>query len=143
MCFFVFLLKNENQYEFSLNFYVSRRGRKEREESSSDELRTPTTHLLLRSNEPMKFAKAPRCLYDEIHASVTTLRSSFQFAKQEERFVLASESQTRLNFYSECNRSSTIKLLTRIFTQEELSVLCVFARDKEAARRPAQAKRVR
>ena len=90
-----------------------------------------------------KERKGSACLYVEIHACVTTLRPSFQFAKQEERFVLASESQTRLNFYSECNRSSTIKLLTRIFTQEELSVLCVFARDKEASRRPAQAKRVR
>ena len=63
---------------------VSRKGRKEREDSSADEWRTPTTHLLLRSNEPMKFAKAPRCLYDEIHAQRAYFAAFVQFAKQED-----------------------------------------------------------
>ena len=53
---------------------VSRKGRKEREDSSADEWRTPTTHLLLRSNEPMKFAKAPRAYF----------AAFVQFAKQED-----------------------------------------------------------
>ena len=63
---------------------VSRKGRKEREDSSADEWRTPTTHLLLRSNEPMKFAKAPRCLYDETHAQRAYFAAFVQFAKQED-----------------------------------------------------------
>ena len=63
---------------------VSRKGRKEREDSSADEWRTPTTHLLLRSNEPMKFAKAPRCLYVETHAQRAYFAAFVQFAQQED-----------------------------------------------------------
>ena len=55
---------------------VSRKGRKEREDSSADEWRTPTTHLLLRSNEPMKFAKAPRAYALRLTPSVPTSRPS-------------------------------------------------------------------
>ena len=76
-------LSKERELQAS-RIIISRRGRKEREDSSADEWRTPTTHLLLRSNEPMKFAKAPRCLYDETHAQRAYFAAFVQFAKQED-----------------------------------------------------------
>ena len=114
--------------KFLTDFYVSRRGRKERKESRTNGWRTPTTHLLLRSNEPMKFAKAPRACTLRFTPAwrLCGLRSNLRSKRN------VSCQRARVKSYSECSRSSTTKLLTRTFTHEKLSVLCVFARDKES-----------